>query len=453
MRSVVGLLVLDAGFLLAGAALVYGLRLADGVRGLIRYAGLALALGWATTGLLLTLAVTVGVPLSVALVVGTWIVLAAAGVLVRRREGGAPLRPVEPAGGLTVVATWAGRAAVATGVWFTAIRCWYPDGHLHPDVWNFWLPKAKIVYFFGGFSTKLGGFTSQTSPDYPPLHPLQTAVAFHFMGSADVLSLPLQSWILSCAFLGALVALLRLWVQPHVVWLGVGLLALMPAYVDLVGSGLADEPLAWLFALAGVTAALWLLDHDPRVLALAAIFAAAAVLTKNEGSMLVLAVALAVVIVTRKLKSALLFGSAAIVCVAVWRVWLRLNDVPHNFAYDYSKLVDVPYLFHRLHRLVYALAQLGRQLVSPSHWLLIPVALVVLAAFAPATRQLGTFVLVTLVLGVLGFAAIYWISPLALHEYVDNSVTRIVDSLMLFSAAALPLVAAEPARTRVTSGS
>jgi hypothetical protein len=54
---------------------------------------------------------------------------------------------------------------------------------------------------------------------------------------------------------------------------------------------------------------------------------------------------------------------------------------------------------------------------------------------------------------VLGFAAIYWISPLALHDYVDNSVTRIVDSLMLFSAAALPLVAAEPAPNTAPSRS
>jgi hypothetical protein len=452
MRDIVGLLLLNVGFLVAGAAVIAGLRLTRTAVGLLRAAGLALIVGWAATGTLLSLGLAVGIPLSIAFVVGLWALLVAAAALPLRVTGAwhAPAT-ARVAEGRELAVLWLGRAAVLLGVVATAARSWYPDGRLHPDVWNVWLPKAKIIDFTGTLTTSPGGFTSQISPDYPPLHTGLEATAFRFMGGAHVLRLPLESWMVSVAFLLAIVWLLRLWCPQHVAWLGAGLTALMPSYTRLVGSGLADDPLATLFALAGLTAALWLLTRDSRLLALSALFAAAATMTKNEGTMLVLVMALSLALAMRGVSRAVGFLSASIVCVLAWRTWQHVNHVPRNFAYDFTKIADPSYLVHRTYRFAYGAAQVSKALASPSHWLLVPLALIVLSAAAAGARELRVFVASAFLLALLGYIVIYWISPVPLHAYIDSSATRVVDTIALFSAAVLPLLAVGVRRVQGTT--
>jgi len=138
------------------------------------------------------------------------------------------------------------------------------SGQLHADVWGFWLPRAKTIFETGELDTGLGGYTSFTHSEYPPLAPASDAVAFRFMGRDDVLLLPVQHWVLVLAFGAALAGLLAGRVRPAILWPSLASISLLPALERLVGSSLADESLAELFALAGVCAALWLLEGDWR---------------------------------------------------------------------------------------------------------------------------------------------------------------------------------------------
>ena len=95
------------------------------------------------------------------------------------------------------------------------------------DGWAFWVPKAKAIYFFGGLDPQF--FPELPGPSYPPLVPALSTTSFHFMGSADVVTLHLQFWFFLVGFVAAVAGLsaarprILLWppillllVTPHV---------------------------------------------------------------------------------------------------------------------------------------------------------------------------------------------------------------------------------------------
>jgi len=43
----------------------------------------------------------------------------------------------------------------------------------------------------------------------------------------------------------------------------------------------------------------------------------------------------------------------------------------------------------------------------------------------------------------LGYSAIYWISPLDIHFYIDSSARRVISAVGVLAAVALPLALAE----------
>src|SRR5436190_2137030 len=129
-----------------------------------------------------------------------------------------------------------GRAVAGAGVLFLLLaavelcRRALASGPLDPDVWAFWLPKAKTIVYFGGLDTHAGGFTSYPHPDYPPLAPALDATAFRFMGRADPLPLPLQHWVIAVGFLLALAGLLAGRARPVLLWPGLAVVAMMPSF-------------------------------------------------------------------------------------------------------------------------------------------------------------------------------------------------------------------------------
>ena len=143
------------------------------------------------------------------------------------------------------------------------------------DAWAFWVPKAKAIYFFGGLDEQF--FRELANPSYPPLVPALEASAFHFMGSADAVTLHVQFWFFACGFAAAVAGLLapaRFAVRA----LALPLLALVAPRV--VGRNLdpqADFLLDYFFALAALLVALWLVEREPWLLAAAALLMAAAV--------------------------------------------------------------------------------------------------------------------------------------------------------------------------------
>jgi 4-amino-4-deoxy-L-arabinose transferase-like glycosyltransferase len=364
----------------------------------------------------------------------------------------APLRPVRREGrrGGRLLAL-AGAGLLGVYLVLLGWRSAEPSGLLHADVWNFWLPKAKTIFYFGGLDTGVGGFTSQTSPDYPPLLPALEATAFRFVGGADALALPLAHWVVAVAFFGALAGLLAGRVRPAILWPALALLAFMPMLGRLIGSSLADEPLALLVALAGVCGVASLEEREWRLGLLAGVFLVAATLTKNEGLMLAVVLAVALALAARSRRAWLTgaaLAAAALAAFLVWKAWLDRHGVPGNYAYDFGDLLRPGYLADRVERLEYGAGQLLEQLVSPSRWLVtVPATLALAVAIARRRSDLTTLVLATTVLAFLGYATVYWISSVELHFYVDNNVDRVVAPTVVLLGALFPLLLEEALST------
>ena len=409
-------------------------------------AGLAVFVGWATTALCLSLLLVLGVEPTLRNAALVWLVVGvAAAVAARRRLVGTiawtPLRETKPAGKILAL----GGAAVLIGYLAALlVRSWEPTGVLHADVWNQWLAKAKILYFFGGLDAGTGGFTSQFNPDYPLLAPTTEALVFSAQGGADTLELARLHWALAAAFLLGVAWLLAPRVRPAILWPSLAMLALAPKFGALVGSSLADEPLALLLGLAGLTTLIWLVEGDPRWAALSGLALAAATATKNEGLMLslVMVVALAATRRGRRHPRVLLSLAGAIVAVhGVWRVWLNRHSVPRNPFYDLDDVFDPGYLLGRTDRLEYALGQLLGEVATPSRWLLLVPATLVLALLAARRApDVALFVGVVVVLDVLGFATVYWLSGVDLHFYVDNTVDRLPAFIAVFCGVVFPVL-------------
>jgi hypothetical protein len=450
-REVVGLVAFNVVLVATGIALLAGLGFVRTPVDGLRFIGLALVTGWAALGIAAAFALMAGVALTVVEVVVLAAVLAGVGALAARfvparRE---PRTRFTAVGAVNVVAV-AGAAVllVYLEALFRRARLSEPGAW---DTWAFWMPKAKSIVYFGGLDTGEGGFTSFANPDYPPLKPAIDAVGFRFLGEVDPGALVLQNWIVTAAFFGALAALLAPRVHPAILWPSLAVLALLPNFGALVGSLLADEPLAMLFALAGVCGALWLLDRDPRFVALAAVFTSAAALVKNEGLMLALVLALLVAAAARgrPWRELVALAAAPIAVVIPWRLWMDANGVPESPALRLGDLVDPGYLLDRIDRLQTALRELPPFLLAFDRWLLtIPVVVLVSLVLVRRRPALSVYALGTLVLGFLGFATVYWASTYPLDWYIDTSAERVVSSLAVFAAALFPLLVSEAVEER-----
>ena len=133
------------------------------------------------------------------------------------------------------------------------------------DAWSFWVPKAKAIYFFGELDEQF--FSELPNATYPPLVPTLEASAFHFMGSADVVTLHVQFWFLLAGFVAAVAGLLATRVPPVLLWTFALLALVSPRVVGRTLEPQADFTLDYLFALAALLVVLWLLERRPWQLA------------------------------------------------------------------------------------------------------------------------------------------------------------------------------------------
>jgi hypothetical protein len=450
IREWVGLAALNAVFLGVGTSLLASLGLVRERGEAIRYSGLSLVTGWAAVGIASSYALVLGVGLSLLQIISLASVIAACGLLVSRRVPPLDRRPRRFADrGLERVAALLGALVLACylEVLFLRARLAEPSRW---DTWAFWMPKAMSIVYFDGLDTRAGGFTSFANPDYPLLKPAIDAAAFRFLGDVDPGALAVQNWIVAAAFFGAVAALLAPRVRPAILWPSLALLALLPDFGLLVASLLADESLALLFALAGVCGALWLVENEVRFAALAAFFLATAALVKNEGLMLalVLVVLLAAVTRGRPWRQLLVLAALPIITVVPWRLWMNANGVRETSAFRLEDLARPAYLLDRIDRFGTALHELPPFLLAFDRWLLtVPLVLATAAALVGRRPALSAYAVGTLLLGVLGFATVYWASTYPLQWYIDTSADRILPSLAVFGAALFPLLVSEALET------
>jgi hypothetical protein len=452
---VAGVLVLYLGYAVSGLALLTGAGLVRRFSEAVRWLGLALVAGWAGTGIWLSLVLVAGFDVTVASVVGGWGVAVLVGLGLTRVVAAAP--PREPSrrtgrpAGAAAAAVAASAGLVALMLALGLARALYWHGRFHGDVWSFWIPKAEIIYFFDGLDTAAGGFTSQVSPDYPPLKPALDAAVFEFAGAADPLLLPVHNMLVGTAFVAAAVAILARVVPLWVAAAGGALVVALPEFSDLLGSCLADESLAVEFALAALLVSCWLVRPDGRWLALAALFLTGCVLTKNEGAMLGLTlVGVAMLVSPGRRSAALLAGVPGLLAFGLWKGWLIAHDVPPNPAQRFSKLLDPGYLAGAADQLAYGAYRLVENVAAKPGWLLaVPLGMAAASALVRRCRPLALLALLVPVLALSGFAVIYWIGPDRIfpfeppHKFVDDNVGRVVAPVALSSAAVLPLLLSE----------
>jgi hypothetical protein len=433
--------------LAVGVGLVAVLGLGDGWRPLLPRLGLAYAVGLAVVGILdaeLALAgVAVGLPQLALMALGSLL----AGLLLRRgRTATAEQAPLRVTGSGLIAAGTAGLTALLLGL---AAASFSVRPLFEWDGWAIWGTKAEALYDFGIATGPVftGLAYAGIQQGYPLLLPALEATDYRAMGAADGSIIHLQLLLLAVAFAGGLVGLL--WRRAPIELTCLCALAVLtaPPVLEQLASNYADIPLAFFVALGLVALARWLIDDEPAMLALAAIFFAAGALTKDEGAMFAAAafIPLLALLALRDGRRALrlLVAVGAVVAVLLpWRLFMSLHHLSAG-GMQLSGVVHPGRLTAHAARVgPSANALLGQ--IGIARWgLLVPlIAIALVAAYVTGRKLLAWFAIAWLLLSFVGMVVVYWTSSLPLHWYLGTSAYRIVATLVVGAAALTPLLAA-----------
>ncbi len=444
-QSLRGVLELNALFLVSGLALLWGLRGWRSWLELFDSLGLALVLGLSAVSVLATLVLIAGGGLPTGTILGLCAGVTVAGSALaaakRRplpRELGR-LRLLSPG---TLVAAGIATGTVAILVAFFQVARVMPLGG--GDSFEFWVPKAKIIYFFGSIDSQL--FTTLPGPRYPLLVPALQAMNFRFMGSAYAPELAAQYWLLYAGFVFAAAMLLRRLVPAWLAWLFVGLTGVIPELDGRLLGSQADWTLDMFFALTALLAISWLRTREPWLLAAGGVVLAAAIATKQEGLLIAgcLGVGIAAA-TTRAWRSTwpplIGVGLAAYAVNLPWRLWWGTRSLPAVLPTG-----GVHELVTHLGRIWPSLHLVLRLLFRYDLWLaFVPLALAAAAAgltVSGITRETAVIYLVTCTLCVAGFTWILWNDlTYTLDEHQSSTpIPRAVGSIVLFSTVLAPLL-------------
>ena len=315
------------------------------------------------------------------------------------------------------------------------------------DAWAIWALKGHALYAFGWADPVVfaGASYRFANLDYPLLIPSLEAVDFRTMGAFDTRLVHVQFLLFLVAALLALFALLRDRVPSLVLWLSLFALALAPAVFDQLLTAYADVPLALVFGVGVGAAGRWVITNERWALALASFCFAGSLLTKNEGSLFVLAVFLGLLVTAHTRWRALaVAASADLLLLLPWRIYVHSHQL-RDINYSLGDSFDYGHVHSRLGVGPIAFRTLAEQMLDPQQWgLLVAIfAALLAAALLLGLRALPLFALVWTIVAWLGLSWIYVISHLEYSSYLDSTKERIVASIVVGSAALVPLLAAE----------
>ncbi|HJS50221.1 MAG TPA: hypothetical protein VJ745_07835 [Gaiellaceae bacterium] len=435
-----GLAVLNALFLASGIAVLWLVRGLETWADVARLAGLAYISGVVAIGSLWTLALIVGVPFSLGMVLGLPVaVFVGACVASRRRGRSWPKRAAEGSRRrLVVTAVGISASVLLLAGFFRGARL---SGLYWWDAWSFWIPKAKAIYLFGNLD--VGFFTDLPGSSYPPLVPVLDAAVFHAMGSADVVTLHVQYWLFGVGFVWALAGLLAARVPDWILWPFVLLLLVAPRIGERFLITEADLFLDYLFALACVLVVVWILGRERWHLVLATLLMCGMVLTKREGLLLAAALIAAALLASapkwRATWPALALAATVAAAVAVpWRIWYVAHGVAGETpSGGLAPTADADRLWPSF-RLAFDV------LFSSEYWsVLVPVAIgaLVLAGLVRSYVVVVFFGTVVLLV-TLGGGWITWAVPELeiTQELGANPIVRYMGAAALVCAAASPIL-------------
>jgi hypothetical protein len=299
--------------------------------------------------------------------------------------------------------------------------------------------KAKALTELGWADPALFAAKAASSAQlgYPLLLPSLEAVAFRAMGGFDPRTIHLQFLLFGVAAFGALYALLRDRVPAWLLWPWLLALAAAPALTGQLLTAYADVPLA-LFVAAGLLAgARWLDDRRPATLALATLFLAAAGLTKTEGILFAGAAYVALLLAGGRWRPVALSVAVFELALLPWQIWVAVHHVSAGTTVNLtSPQLDHPGIAPL------ALRGLLERSLSLHAWpLLLPLFLV--AVLAAAGARLAVFAWAWTLVAYLLLTGVYVTSRLEWSNYFSYSGDRVIDSVLIGTAALAPLLASQ----------
>ncbi len=437
--SLVGLAWLNLLYLAGGAALLWWIRGWATWAEVARLGGLAYVVGVAVVGTAWTELVVVGVPFELWTVLAVPAAAIAVGVVAarRRRHGWPERRPLSPGRTAFVSAVGIAASGVLLEAMFRGARL---SGLYWWDAWSFWVPKAKMLYLFGGIDAQL--LASLANSSYPPLIPVLDAAAFHAMGTPDVVTLHVQYWLFGVGFVWAFAGLLADRVPAWILWPFVLLVLVAPRVGRRFLVAEADLFLDFLFVLAALLLVYWLLERKPWQLVVAATLMSAIAVTKREGLVLIAVLVVSAALVSAREwrfvwpRLAAVVGVVAVVA-APWRIWYVAHGIAGEGSPTGSASTDRLWPSMRLALDV---------LFSSHYWsVIVPVAVgaIALAVFARQFVLAGFAAAAIVLVTVAGGLITYFIPELPItQELGGNPIVRFMGAATLLCVATSPLLIA-----------
>ncbi len=271
-------------------------------------------------------------------------------------------------------------------------------------------------------------------PEYPILWPSIQATALRINGGYDDAVLRANAIaVLGCLLLGAS-ALLADRVGAWWTLAFLAPFAASPVVLANASAGNADAILAGLLAITLVATFRALSEEDGRrLLPLAAVFAAAAVLTKNEGLLGTVAILAAAAIVTRR-RAVVIPAVAVVVTYLPWRAFRAAHDLTDP---DFS--ASAGHLGDRAGKIPGIVATIAGRVLTPSAWGVATILALVLLALARGRIRALAAVWATLVGA--GLTVSYLATSLdpgaRLQSNAERTTLQLVLGLLCLAALAL----------------
>jgi hypothetical protein len=389
--------------------------------------GLALSFLAGATALALatTLLTVAGLPLW--LVVPAMLALAAAGVVRPRQERSG----VRTAGAAGVLALLVGARLVVPAASSPVVS---------NDEYALWALRGRALWLGDGLDP--GVFANAAGQyqhlDYPLLVPSLVAWSDRFAGGVHDGAAAQTALLLAALF--AVVA----WGVTRLAGRAAGVVAVL---LCAVPTGIAafsqrvyaDLPAAS-FSMATLLLVLaWLESDDDRLVRIAGVMCAGALLTKNEGALFAIVamlVGLALARRRRRLAAASLAG--AVVAYLPWPIWTRANGIENDVVNSSNLAPD---------RVVDNLSRLGTiadgfvQYWPTPLWTLALLAAALAVAARAGRGGLAVATAAVFALSVAGMAAIFVLTPLDLEGHLESAAHRVLIFPSLVALIAVPLLA------------
>jgi hypothetical protein len=443
-----GLLVVDAAFLLVGAAalVLAGWLTADPATW--ARAGVAFPLGLVIVTVPASYLALARVPVSwTASLVGVLIVAAAVARQARRGWGLNLPEGVRARPGPGTAAAAAIALVLAVLLAYSA-RTFAIRPLVEWDAWAVWTAKARLLYVEPSLAPHALRSGNYGQTPYPLGLPTLEALGFSAMGRYDPTLIGVQFILLAISFPVALWALLRNRARSWMIALAALVAVGSPQVLYQLLTHYADVPLGLFVGLGLAAGAAWLVSARPEgwMLACFAAFLGMAGLTKSEGLLFSLAGAAALgaaTVLTRERARRIPAAAAIAGVLAIVLPW-RLYCAAYGLStpdYDLAHIGDYAYLRSHADRVGPVVHELLRQFSATDKWgllaLVIPLMLVV--GLAGARWRLLAFAGVWFVLSSAGLLLTYWVSTLPLGSNLTNTSYRTIVSLLIGGAALVPL--------------